>query len=122
MRRQVVFDTNILIYFFDGNQNAAALLLQSEFFVSAMTHVELLSDLNTTPAKRALVKDLLSGITIIQTTPFICERAAKFRLSYALKLPDAIIAATALHLNFPLITGDSAFFKIKEIELIPFIK
>ena len=122
MRNQVVFDTNILVYFFDGSLNAAELLSRSEFFLSAMTHIEILSDLNTAPGKRALIKDFLSGVTIIQTTPFICERAAKFRLSYALKLPDAIIAATALHLGFPLVTGDTAFFKIKEIEIIPFIK
>lgn len=122
MRKQVVFDTNILIYFFEGNINAAKLMGTTEFFLSSMTHVEILSDLKTAPQKRDLIKDFLSSVTIIQTSPLICEKAAKFRLSYAIKLPDAIIAATALYLGYPLITGDSAFFKIKEIEIIPFTK
>lgn len=122
MRKQVVIDTNILIYFFEGNIKAARLLEGTEFFLSSMTHVEILSDLNTAPQKRLLIKDFLTAVTIIQTSPIICERAARFRLSYAIKLPDAIIAATALYLGIPLITADTAFFKINEIEVIPFIK
>jgi predicted nucleic acid-binding protein len=122
MRSQVVFDTNILIYFFDGNAKAAKLLETTEFFLSSMTHVEILSDLNTSKQKRELIKDFLSAITIIQTSPIICEKAAKLRLSYAIKLPDAIIAATASYLGLPLITGDAEFFKIKEVEIIPFTK
>ena len=118
MRKQVVFDTNILIYFFEGNIKAARLLEDTEFFLSSMTHVEILSDLNTAPQKRLLIKDFLTAVTIIQTSPIICERAARFRLSYAIKLPDAIIAATPIIYGLPFITSDTDFVKIKELNLI----
>lgn len=69
-----------------------------------------------------MIKDFLTGLTAFQTTPFINEVAIKFRLSYNLTVTDAIIAATAKYLDMPLITSDTAFFKIKEIEIIPFTK
>ncbi len=78
-----------------------------------MTHVEILLDLKSAPQKRLLIKDFLTAVTIIQTSPIICERAARFRFSYAIKLPYAIIAVAALYLGIPLITGVTAFFKIK---------
>ena len=122
MHRQVVFDTNILVYFFDGNTDAASLLETEEYFLSAISYVEILSNLKSSPEKKTSIKNFLTSTTIIQTTPGICDKATKFRLSYEKKLPDVIIAATAHYLEYPLITVDAAFFKIKEIEIIPFIK
>jgi predicted nucleic acid-binding protein len=37
---------------------------------------------------------------------------------YSIKLPDAIIAATAIWYKIPLITADKGFEKIEELELI----
>ncbi len=37
---------------------------------------------------------------------------------YKLKLPDAIIAATAIHYDLTFITSDGDFKNIKELELI----
>ena len=122
MRNSVVFDTNILVYFFEGNIHAAKLLERLEYFLSSISYVEISSDLKTTPQKRQLIKDFLSATTIIHINTHICEITAKFRLTYAIKLPDAIIAATAQYAGFPLITADTAFLKIKEIEIIPFTK
>jgi predicted nucleic acid-binding protein len=116
MRKSVVFDTNILVYFFDGNYGAAELLANTEYFLSAISHVEISGDLKTLPQKRLLIKDFLLATTIIHTNAHICDIAAKFRLTYAIKLPDAIIAATARYLGFPLVTAAAAFLKIKEIE------
>jgi predicted nucleic acid-binding protein len=122
MHKEVVFDTNVLIYFFEGNKDAARLVEKNEFYLSAISFVELLSNLTMLPERRDIIKDFLLTTTVIQTNIVICEKASKLRLSYAIKLPDAIIAATAQYLGLPLITADSAFFKIKEIEIIPFLK
>lgn len=49
----------------------------------------------------------------------IKNAAIKIRRNYRLKLPDAIIAATALHLGVPLITRNTRDFKdIPELQLI----
>ena len=122
MHKSVVFDTNILVYFFDGNYGAAELLANTEYFLSAISHVEISSNLKTLSQKRLLIKDFLSTTTIIHTNAHICQMAANFRLTYAIKLPDAIIAATAQYLGLALVTADAVFFKIKEIEIIPFSK
>ncbi len=37
---------------------------------------------------------------------------------YSIKLPDAIIASTAIVFQIPLITSDKGFKQIKEIDLI----
>lgn len=37
---------------------------------------------------------------------------------YSFKLPDAIIAATAIYLDCPLLTADVAFHKVKELTVI----
>lgn len=35
-----------------------------------------------------------------------------------MKLPDALIAATAVHENVQLLTYDKGFFKIKEVNVV----
>jgi len=42
----------------------------------------------------------------------------KFRKEYNLKLPDAIIAATAKYINSSLITADKDFEKIKDSVIV----
>jgi len=37
---------------------------------------------------------------------------------FVIKLPDAIIAATALYLDLPLLTADKEFSKIPDVKLI----
>jgi predicted nucleic acid-binding protein len=44
--------------------------------------------------------------------------AIDLKQKYKLKLPDAIIAATAIHLELPFISSDADFKPIKELDLI----
>ena len=120
MHKSFILDTNILIYFFEGNMAAGKLIEKIQYNVSSITYIELLSDANI--QKRELIIDFLLGTTIIHTNPAICEFATNFRLNYKIKTPDAIIAATAKYLGFPLITADAQLFQIKEIEIIKFSK
>lgn len=41
--------------------------------------------------------------------------AAKLRREHGLKLADAIIAATAIHLDIPLLTADSGFNRLDKL-------
>lgn len=48
----------------------------------------------------------------------IRDNAARIKRTYKLKIPDAIIAATAIHLNAPLLTRDKGFDRVsKELEV-----
>ena len=42
------------------------------------------------------------------------------RGKYNLKIPDAIIAASALYLNLPLISADKVFEKVSELQFIKY--
>ena len=48
----------------------------------------------------------------------IKKKAIQIKQKYKIKLPDAIIAATAILYNIPFITADSDFKVVKELNLI----
>jgi predicted nucleic acid-binding protein len=48
----------------------------------------------------------------------INEITISLKQQYSIKLPDALIAATALHENIPLLTFDKDFVRIKELNLV----
>jgi len=50
----------------------------------------------------------------------IKDKYIEIRRKHYLKLADAIIAATSLAFNFPLITSDKQFKTIKELNLISY--
>ena len=121
-KRSIIFDTNILAYFFEGNKEAGKIIRLSDVIISSVTFIEMLSSKKIPAAKREIMEDFLQSFTIIETNPLINKIAVDFRLKYSLDTPDAIIAATAWYRNVKLITADKIFFKIKEIQVIPFTK
>ena len=48
----------------------------------------------------------------------IMERAILLRRKHRLKIPDAIVAATALFHNIPLLTADRVFERVKDELLV----
>ena len=43
---------------------------------------------------------------------------SKLKIKYKTKLPDALIAASAIMLGIPLLTFDKGFSKIKELDIV----
>ena len=64
------------------------------------------------------MKSLLDDCQIIELNQEIKYLAIDLKQKYKLKLADAIIAATAIHLELPFITSDADFKSIKELDLI----
>lgn len=93
--------------------------------VSAITEAELLvkplRDANE--AARERIEDLLSehGIYVIGVDRKISRRAAAIRARSRLKLPDAIIVATAIETDCEAIVGNDGVWAKKDVE-IPFIR
>lgn len=109
-----LLDTNILLYV-TGKRADIAALPEGEFCISFVTELEILSYPSLTAHEEKQLKLLLAEIPVIDLTPEIKDRAIKLRKQYRLKLPDALIAATALALQAVLITNDKAFEAIREI-------
>ncbi len=61
---------------------------------------------------------MLSNCLVIQLIPFIKDTAIDLKQKYKIKLPDAVIAATAIHLNVPLLTADKSIAQVKEADIL----
>jgi predicted nucleic acid-binding protein len=110
-------DTNCFIYLLEEN----SLLLpfaEDLWAFSFITEMELLSKKGITNYEDTIIRKLLSTCIKINHTQTITDLTIELRRKEGLKLPDAIIAATAKYLNLPLLTADKDFSKIKDIDCL----
>ena len=106
-----IFDTNAII----RNLSGKSIRLQAgRRFISIITEMEVLAKPDMTPEEERTVQDFLNGITIIPLSDEIKREAILIRRngSPCPKLPDAIIAATAVILNANLVTADERLAKL----------
>ncbi len=119
MPGKFLFDTNIVIELINNNKiNFSKEQLEINFLISIITELELLSSGNLTGAEENAIKELLSSIYIINIDEEVKEKTITLRKKYNLKLPDAIIGASAIAQEIPLVSNDKVFVKIKEIKLL----
>ncbi|PKN16423.1 MAG: VapC toxin family PIN domain ribonuclease [Deltaproteobacteria bacterium HGW-Deltaproteobacteria-23] len=120
----MIFDTDILIWVQRGNQHAASLIdEQNERFVSIQSYMELLQCAKD-KRQHMLVKQFIAdlGFTVLPLTENIGHRALvyveEYTLAFGMRAGDAIIAATAMENNLPLVSGNAKHFNcIKDLEL-----
>ncbi|MBL0045770.1 MAG: type II toxin-antitoxin system VapC family toxin [Flavobacteriales bacterium] len=112
---RVVVDTSVLIDLAGGDRTAALALDGLEVSVSIITCIEFLAWPKLTDAGLPLAKALLAQYHTENIDRTLRDEAALIKRTYKLKLPDAVIAATAKHLNAPLITRDKGFKKVAHL-------
>ena len=100
-----VADTNALIYLLNGNPCMASYLDKSLSY-SVISEMELLSYSGITDAEENSIKLLLSECEEVALSTEIKEKTIELRKKYKTKLPDAIVAASAIVKGLPLITAD----------------
>ena len=108
--------TNAILYLLSGNECMKP-FLGSRLAVSSITFMELLSYSMITEQEEQIIRAFLKGCELIQLNDDIMEQTIQLRKTYKIKLPDAIIAATAKEFNIPLITADTGFNKIDGLKL-----
>ena len=105
-----VFDTNILIDFLAGREEARKELLRySEIHVSIITWIEVLVGVKTEDEQR-IFRAFLSGFVIEPLTSAVAEKAVEIRKTRKIRMPDAIIWATALERGTLLVTRNTKDF------------
>jgi len=112
-------DTNCFVYLLDRHPLIEE-FLNNNWVYSYITEMELLSKKGITLAQDKVIRDMLATCLRAVHTQEITELTISLRRKYSLKLPDAIIAATAASLSVPVLTADKAFGVIKEIDVILF--
>jgi len=104
-----LLDTNILIDNLLGVQGAAEELDRyQDRAISIVTWIEVL--VGATPAEEAKMRLFLSDFAVIPLGNEVAEEAAKLRRSHRMKLPDAIIWASARGTNRLLVTRNTKDF------------
>lgn len=119
---RLLLDTNIILYLLSGDGTIAELLDKKEIYISVITEMELLSFSEISKEEEQVIKNFIKECKVVFINSEIKNEAAFLRRKYKTKLPDAIIIATALYLNLPLVTADSDFKKIDGIRLIYYLK
>lgn len=111
----IVLDTNAVLYFLAGR--LAEPLPEADFYVSVITEIELLSYPLLKMEDETEIRSFLNDVTIIDLTETIKQSAIALRRQYRLKLPDALIVATAHDLNAELFTNDIKLLNISELPI-----
>ena len=119
-----VFDSNILIYHLNGRLNALGISmleqgLQENAAISIITRIEILGWSGQSGEALLLARNLLDRFVEQPLTDEVADLCIELRQQRRLKIPDAIIGATALHMNLPLVTRNTDDFRgVEGLELI----
>ena len=120
MGQKYLIDTNVLIDAQMGRlpqkgMNFLAQIINENFIVSFITLIEYLGYKDIPKSS----EEFISLAEIIEIDKNIIKICIDLRRNYKIKLPDAIIASTALANNFILITNNEKDFSgIKNLKII----
>ena len=120
MGQKYLIDTNVILDFMGGKLPAKSAffvsqIIDSQINISAINKIELLGFLNV----EQILIDLVGFAVIYHIDDEIIDKTIALRKNYRIKLPDAIIAATAIVNDFTLISHNfKDFQKIAELNYI----
>ena len=114
----ILVDTNIVIFLLNGDHDLAEILNEKKLFVSFVTQLELLGYAKISLQQEKLIENMLSYCVVVDINNAIKTEVIRLKRSYSIKLPDCIIAATAVYLDMPLMTADKGFSRIEELNLM----
>ncbi|MBI3359069.1 MAG: type II toxin-antitoxin system VapC family toxin [Nitrospirae bacterium] len=110
---KAVIDSDVLIDFLKGVPEAKKeLALYSDRCVSLISWMEIMSGTET-PEEERQCRSFLMQFRVIEIGREIAEQAVMFRRAHHLKLPDALILATAHHAGCILVTRNTKDFTSK---------
>src|SRR5206468_1124065 len=89
-----LLDTNVALYLLGGR--LAKPMPIGNYAISVITEMELLAWPSLTTEDEKKVRDFIARLTVYELTPSIRNQAVQLRRAERLKLPDAIVCATAL--------------------------
>jgi predicted nucleic acid-binding protein len=112
--KHLMVDTNIVVLAISGNSSLQRHLNKFQITISIITEIELLSISFRNAEHEQLLRDFISGCVVMPISKEVKEQAARIRKVWKPKLPDAIIAASAMAANLQFLSADRGFNKIEE--------
>lgn len=120
---KLLLDTNILIDHLRGDAQAASLIRDVETgraraSISVITETEVLAGRSLTRQQLRDIEALLSLLPRLAVTSRVARIAARWKRTYGMDLPDALIGATAHLANATLVTRNLKHFRsVKELHV-----
>jgi hypothetical protein len=108
-----VLDTNIILYFLGGR--LADPFPVGDYAISVISELELLAYPGLVSSEEQRIRDFLVDVPITDLTQSVKHHAVNLRKRFGLKLPDAIVAATALALEATLLTNDQRLLALSDV-------
>lgn len=124
MEPEYLIDSNVIIDYmsekFPGHVlDSLDTIINTSFFLSIINKIELLGFKDLTPSEESKFDTLINASNIILLHDDIVDQTVILRKKYAIKLPDAIIAASALSIGATLITSDlTDFSKVTSLKIL----
>jgi predicted nucleic acid-binding protein len=112
---KVVFDTCAIIKLLDGKDDLASRgddIDQAQQFTSVIVRMEMLAKPGITPDEERKIREFLADMVVAPLDDSVEKIAVEIRRSTSVKLPDCIIAATAIALDAVLLTDDQGLKKL----------
>ena len=109
-----LIDTNVAIGYLDNALPKSGLAFMDEIpkpILSVVTRIELLSWRNATKPQIAVLEGYITGAHVVGLSEDIVRNTIEIRKKQRTKLPDAIIAATALVYDLGLLTRNTLDFR-----------
>ncbi len=115
----MIFDTNVLIYL-SNSKLPLIKLFNTQAKISVISKIEALGYANKNFAEQSFLIELCNELPIVTLSDRIAEEAINIRRDHRIKLPDAVIYATAVVEGLPLLTNNIFDFKSlgNKVELI----
>jgi len=115
-----LLDTNSVIYFFNSEEKISKLIEETEdpIRISFITKIELLCFEADDDIIQKIV-EFIEEIEVVFIDDEIIDKTIDYRKILNLKIPDAIIAATAKVKELTLVTADKSLSqKLKELKIV----
>jgi predicted nucleic acid-binding protein len=112
---KIVFDTCAVVKLLKGEYELSSLGFDSNDtrqFISVITRMELLAKPDIMPQEEQAIRNFLADVIVAPLDELVENKAVEIRRSAKLKLPDSIVAATAVILDAVLLTADSHLLKL----------
>jgi len=115
-------DTNILIYFLQGDKPAVSFLtkiVDDELYISLVNKIEVLSFPELSEDDEGAINQFLVNFKTFDIDNAIAEETIRVRKKYRLKLGDALVCATSLVHDTVLVSrNEKDFSRVGELKFL----
>lgn len=112
----ILLDTNALVYWGQGRLPEPT---PGDYLVtSVICEIELLSWPELSDDDEAMAREILAAVTVLPLDESVKDETIRIRRATRLRLPDALVAATARSVDAAIWTYDNSFQRVEGIRVV----